>query len=725
MSQSPVEETSPNQAVNYVNAFHTLDRLVKSGKSFSGRERNCCFLNIGSERFANISATSGLDFADDGRAVAAVDWDHDGDLDLWISNRTGPKLRFLRNNVQTGNSFVSFRLEGRDCNRDAIGARVICEIRDPETTQENGVRNTSGTVGPIRLVKSLQAGDGFVSQSSKWIHFGLPPGARIERVVVRWPGGDQEEFADVQTGTRYRLVQGTGLAEPGSLGERNVKLPWSRIETPKESSQLNVPLAARVPMTTIQYQDLDGKQIDVQRAAGRPMLLNLWASWCPTCLAELNEFALHQDKLRASGLNILALSVDGLGDDRAADPAALKAHLLRLKYSFEAGLADERLVDKLELLYATLFNRQLPLPLPTSFLIDAQGSLANIYMGPVTLERLLQDVQNLPLDSQQRRRLATPFPGKWYTSPGRFELQQLASVYALAGYIEDSIPLYHTILQHDPDSASAHNLLGISLFKQNDWENAEFHYRQALRLNPEMVDAQYNLALVATRREKTEEAIEKYRAVIQKVPDYFDAHFDLALLFQSLEQLEDATTHFREAVRIQPDNIELRRLLAVALIRQGLPDQAVPHFRSAVKRDPSHAETWNDLGAALLQSGQPADAVVCFRRVLEIRPGWKSVMNNLAWTLATSDDPDLGEPEEAVRLAEQLTRAVANPPFYMLDTLAAAYASLQQYEKAAEVAEQAIRQATLAKIETDLIDQLRDRLRLYQRGQAYRERVEQ
>ena len=80
---------------------HTLAQMLNTGRSFSGRERHCVFLNTGDDegeiaRFANVSAVTGLDLPDDGRAVAVVDWDHDGDLDLWISNRNAPRLRLLR-----------------------------------------------------------------------------------------------------------------------------------------------------------------------------------------------------------------------------------------------------------------------------------------------------------------------------------------------------------------------------------------------------------------------------------------------------------------------------------------------------------------------------------------------------------------------------------------------------------------------------------------------------
>ena len=92
---------------------------MDAGRSWSGRERNACFLNTADGRFASISGLAGLDQADDSRAVAIVDWDRDGDLDLWVSNRTAPRLRFLRNDLNQDNHFVSIKLEGRTSNRDA------------------------------------------------------------------------------------------------------------------------------------------------------------------------------------------------------------------------------------------------------------------------------------------------------------------------------------------------------------------------------------------------------------------------------------------------------------------------------------------------------------------------------------------------------------------------------------------------------------------------------
>ena len=94
--------------------------------SWSGNERNCLFLNHGGKSFATASYITGFDFADDARGIAMVDWDHDGDLDMWISNRQGPQTRYLENQIE-GTRWLSLKLtgDGKKINRDAIGSTVM------------------------------------------------------------------------------------------------------------------------------------------------------------------------------------------------------------------------------------------------------------------------------------------------------------------------------------------------------------------------------------------------------------------------------------------------------------------------------------------------------------------------------------------------------------------------------------------------------------------------
>ena len=150
------EKTAPSENNN---SQRQLSEMMDAGRSFSGNERNSCFLNIGNGTFADISGISGLNYPDDGRGISTTDWDNDGDLDLWISNRNGPRLRLMRNDNDNDNNFISFLLKGNgtSSNRDAVGARI--EIK------------TENQKGNITLIQTVRAGQGFLSQSSKCVHF--------------------------------------------------------------------------------------------------------------------------------------------------------------------------------------------------------------------------------------------------------------------------------------------------------------------------------------------------------------------------------------------------------------------------------------------------------------------------------------------------------------------------------------------------------------------------
>ena len=215
-------------------AVQQLVDMMQRGRSFSGRERNCCFLNNSSGRFATVSAVSGLDFPDDARATAVVDWDQDGDLDLWIANRNAPRLRLMRNNATRRGGFLAFQLQGNgtSTSRDAIGARV--EVVAAELKGQ-------------RLIRTLRAGEGFLSQASKTVHFGLGGSAEIEKVIVNWPGGAREQFTGITPNGRYRLVQGTGQARRVPR-RANVQLRAEQQPKAKRAGAVRVPLVTRLPL---------------------------------------------------------------------------------------------------------------------------------------------------------------------------------------------------------------------------------------------------------------------------------------------------------------------------------------------------------------------------------------------------------------------------------------------------------------------------------------------
>ena len=417
-----------------LSAFEAADRLhkwVRVGKSFSGGERNNCFLNLGNSHFADVSGSSGFDTPDDARAVGLTDWDHDGDWDLWVANRNGPQLRFFQNHSERHGKSVMLSLVGTKCNRDAIGARVV------GTLQKANENNNK----PKQLIRTVRAGDGYLSQSSKLIHFGLGATAENVHIVVHWPSGDQQDYGVLKPG-RYRLTQDdfspialSSLTTPHSLPAVTSQGLVSHDGRVASDTGRTV-LASRIPVPQLAYRSSQPSEQSLSLKNGQPTLIHLWATWCDPCLQELGEHIRHANDLNAANLRVVVLSVPEPESNSRASYAQV---LDEMKNSFEAGEATEATLDVLQVVHNHVFDRHRPLPVPTSFLFDRGGELAVIYKGPVTSEQLVADVKLLDHDVTKRRLASVPFVGRWHGPLGRLRLGPLAVALAESGHLDVAV----------------------------------------------------------------------------------------------------------------------------------------------------------------------------------------------------------------------------------------------------------------------------------------------
>ena len=676
MSHSPSDPTSAAPEA-YRQGWDALFKMLYDGASFSGRERNCCFLNTGTTTFADVSAVSGLDFADDGRAIGIVDWDLDGSLDVWMTNRTGPRVRFMRNVLQSGHHFVAVRLEGRTCNRDAIGARVEIHLAD---------------AGGTTLSRTLRAGEGFLSQSSKWVHFGLGAATSIDRLVVRWPGGTTEEFTNIETDRRYLIVQGSQHAALWSPPARTVHLTPAELTGPPVSDRARIALAGRVPMPNLRYTDLSGVRVPLHRP-GEPTLINLWASWCAPCLTELADFAEHEKQIRRSGLRIVAISVDDKADRAKAD-----AILDGLSWPFDAGYAPPELLDQLDGLQRGLLNRKRRMPVPTSFLVDARGQLAVIYKGPVRAASLLEE-SALVAESDEIMRSALPFPGRWHKRPTVAASSQLALAeeFTSMGYLELAQHFLSTVVGSlgvgTPSSpgvtgglstsaavsiAKAQLSLGVQFAEDGDYGRAIGAFREAVRLNPELGEA----------------------------------HFNLGIALKAVGRLPEAVAHYQYALETKPDDAKTHNNLGKTFEAMGRLDLAVKHYRQAVACDPNQAKPHYNLAQALTQARRLDEAVTEFRESLRLEPDAPAALNSLAWILATHPDAARREASEAIRHAERAADLTGHREPGILHTLAAAYAAAGDFNRARQTAQTALALATAAR-NTGLANRIKRQLEQY------------
>lgn len=113
---------------------------------------------------------------------------------------------------------------------------------------------------------------------------------------------------------------------------------------------------------------LDNSVFKVDELKGKVVLLNLWATWCGPCRAEMPELVALESELKDKGFKIIGLNVD---DETEAQ---IKPFVEEMKLNYEIAWADENLYR--ELLKVSKFNG-----IPQSFLIDREGHLRGIFTG--------------------------------------------------------------------------------------------------------------------------------------------------------------------------------------------------------------------------------------------------------------------------------------------------------------------------------------------------------
>lgn len=118
----------------------------------------------------------------------------------------------------------------------------------------------------------------------------------------------------------------------------------------------------------------EGVPMLMQQFAGKPLLLNFWATWCPPCVEELPLLSQFQEKQRSRGWQVLGLAVD--------QPSAVRAWLARSPLTFPvamAGLAGTDLSKQLGNLTGGL---------PFSVVLGPDGALLHRKAGQLTPEDL-------------------------------------------------------------------------------------------------------------------------------------------------------------------------------------------------------------------------------------------------------------------------------------------------------------------------------------------------
>ena len=120
--------------------------------------------------------------------------------------------------------------------------------------------------------------------------------------------------------------------------------------------------------------DIEGRTWNLKSLRGKVVLVNFWATWCPSCVKELPDMQAVYERFKDQGLVIL-----GISDEEAP---ALKSFVAERKIGYPVLSDPGKRVGDLFLIPA--------IGIPESFLYDREGRLVEQTIDTPTMQRFLE-----------------------------------------------------------------------------------------------------------------------------------------------------------------------------------------------------------------------------------------------------------------------------------------------------------------------------------------------
>ena len=178
-----------------------LDLLVTNGHVEDSTEQAAPYRmppqylhNLGGGHFVELEPRQVGEFFSKrflGRGLARLDWNRDGRDDVLISHMDAPAALLTNTSPRSGHH-VALRLRATTTARDAIATRVTLQV------------------GSRTLQRQLTAGDGYMASNQRQLIFGLGRAEAVGPLVVYWPSGHVDRFADVPRNCDLILLEASG-----------------------------------------------------------------------------------------------------------------------------------------------------------------------------------------------------------------------------------------------------------------------------------------------------------------------------------------------------------------------------------------------------------------------------------------------------------------------------------------------------------------------------------
>jgi tetratricopeptide (TPR) repeat protein len=334
-------------------------------------------------------------------------------------------------------------------------------------------------------------------------------------------------------------------------------------------------------------------------------------------------------------------------------------------------------------------------------------------------------------------------------------VKQAASAYKLNQY-DSAIRTFSEALQMKPDTTTAsaiHDWRAHAYFDKGDWDNAINDATESIRLNPRYFGGYLARGIIYRRSGNLDQAVSYYNAAIRLNPNFARTYYDRAIAYGLKGDYNAAIRDNTEAIRrrdpiMQADFYYNR---AVSYHAIGRTDKAIADYNEAIRLAPNdlriycgRASIFEDMGELYKASadydratrynatdtngyvfrgtvhfakGNYRAAASDFEKAAKLSPRDYDALCSLAFFQATCPEDSLRNGREALEKARRACELTRWQHYDPIDTLAAAYADIGNFDDAVEYETQAI---NMKGVHAFTRKKMQERLELYRQHKPYR-----
>ncbi len=241
-----------------------------------------------------------------------------------------------------------------------------------------------------------------------------------------------------------------------------------------------------------------------------------------------------------------------------------------------------------------------------------------------------------------------------------------------------------------PDPADTLSEVAAVYLRAGELSQALAFAERAHRLRPERISTTKLLARIHLASEHLAHAYRLLRQVYALRPDDPEVLEQLAILSLQKNDNKQAAEYAREYLKGRPDTPRLQNLYAASLRNLGRLEEAAAEYEKILAILKNNPNVLKQYVQVLRSLGRDADAAAYCQQHLESEGGLAVLLEQLALLRATSRDPAVYDPEQALALARSLNRLSTTADAQSLNTLAIAQAETGDFSAAKQTVRQAL-----------------------------------